>query len=338
MPMKSDYPDFPERSGFFRDLRRELIRQVPHFREACFLLALSGGIDSMTLLCFLIWLRKRDGVMIKAAHFNHHLREKTDEQESDFLREFCVCRQVPLAEGEADVRALALERRAGIEEAARFARYRFLHAELERLSLETEKKSFLLLGHHRGDQAETVLLHLGRGSGLKGLGGMRYRNDPLLRPLLYTSRAEIEHFAAAQELSWCEDASNESGEYLRNRVRHELIPLWNDLLGYSLEGRLSVLADNIAEEEEALAFVCREVLSRCAVKENELNLKRLQLYPPAIRRRVIQEFLTHHYGDEGLLSREQFRQINETIGRLPAEASFYWRKMKIEIKRFLLTV
>lgn len=292
----------------------------------------------MTLLYFLIWLRKREKIYMKAAHFNHHLRPGADEEESLFLRELCKHWQVPFTEGEEDVNTLAQTRKAGIEEAARYARYHFLHSERERFGKETNKECLLVLGHHRGDQAETVLLHMGRGTGLNGLSGMPYFKNRMLRPLLYTSREEIVRFASERELKWCEDVSNESGYYLRNRIRHDLIPLWNDILGYNLERNLSVLADNMQEETEAMEYIGQELLKECTLAQRTLNLKPLMKYPDAIKRRVIQKFL-HRYLDEGgTMNREQFRQINETLKQLPATAAFRWGKINIDIKRYILTI
>jgi tRNA(Ile)-lysidine synthase len=201
-----------------------LLTQRDLLRPGCTLvLALSGGRDSVALLDVLIRLRERAGFTLLAAHMNHGLRPNARRDE-EFVAALCARHGVPLW-----IRAVTLGHRAksgeGLEAAARRARYAFL-AEVMRQS----RAQAVLTAHHASDQAETLLLQLMRGAGLSGLSAMRpARSDGLLRPLLTVSREEIDAYCRTHNLSFVEDETNAGNAYLRNRVRHELLPVMERL-------------------------------------------------------------------------------------------------------------
>jgi tRNA(Ile)-lysidine synthase len=202
------------------------------------LVAVSGGLDSVCLLSLLRRLAPGKGVRLTVAHLNHGLRPEA-QQEAHFVQALCARWGVPCHCGSDDVRAMASERQVSLETAARQARYTFLASLARRLGIPT-----IAVGHHADDQAETVLLHLLRGTGLLGLGGMRPLSrlddeleepgakrapgdEPLrlIRPLLGVSRSELEAWARARGIEAMEDGSNADTVFIRNRIRHQLLPL-----------------------------------------------------------------------------------------------------------------
>jgi tRNA(Ile)-lysidine synthase len=173
-------------------------------------LALSGGVDSVTLLHLLHRLAPAAGCALAAIHVNHGLSAKA-EQWVEFCATLCQAKGIPLT-----IERVVVERasRDGLEAAARRAR----HAAFSRAHGD-----FIVLGHHRGDQAETLLFNLLRGTGLAGSAAMAPRQRRLLRPLLAVSRAEIEAYAREQGLDWIDDESNRDTGFSRNFLRHEIL-------------------------------------------------------------------------------------------------------------------
>ena len=198
-------------------------------RGACLLVAFSGGADSTALLVLACALRGHLGLDVHAAHLDHGLREES-RAEVDAARAFCEKLGVTFHTRREDVKALAEEWGCGIEEAGRRARYAFL----EECRMEAGA-SWVLTAHHSGDLAEDVLMRLTRGACWPGLGGMRavVVEDPaphragrrLLRPLLMLDKEQLVAMLERLGVAWVEDASNQSRDWKRNRVRNDIMPL-----------------------------------------------------------------------------------------------------------------
>lgn len=197
--------------------------QRPH---GMLVVGVSGGADSLALLHILIALQDKLKIKVHAATLDHGLRGEAGAEDAAYVEAVCRDWGVPWTRGYRDVRMFADEINKGIEEAARIARYEFLYHVCR--SLDTYHAA---VGHNADDQAETVLMHLIRGAGLRGISGMwisermpRYDIN-LYRPLLMTPRADIEAYCAEHGIQPRHDATNDSLEYTRNRIRHELLPL-----------------------------------------------------------------------------------------------------------------
>lgn len=184
------------------------------------LVALSGGADSVCLLDCLQKLSDELGISLSVAHVHHGLRGQDADDDELFVQRLCGERDIPLYVKRVDVRALAAETKTGLEEAGRNARYTFFKELKEEYGFDK-----VATAHHSGDNIETVLMRLMRGTGPLGLGGIPYVNQNIIRPLLDVSRQEIEDYCKAQNLSFRTDLSNFETNYTRNKVRHELIPL-----------------------------------------------------------------------------------------------------------------
>ena len=210
------------------------------------LCALSGGADSMYLLCRLLEGRERYGWRVCAAHLNHGLRETAGRDEK-FVRDWCGRRGVPLAVGLEDVAGYARREGLSLEEAGRTLRYRFLgQAALE------AGCPLIATGHHAGDNAETVLMNLIRGCGLKGLAGIPERRDNIVRPMLEVSRGEIEAYLKEHGVPHVEDETNDDVNYTRNKVRHQLLPLLEEL-NPQAAAHIAAAARRLREDEEELS-------------------------------------------------------------------------------------
>lgn len=213
---------------------------------AAVLCALSGGPDSMYLLCRLLEGAARGDGAVRAAHYNHGLRETADRDEA-FVRDWCRDHDVPLTVGRGDVAAEAARLGLGIEECARQLRYAFL----ERTAAETGC-ALIATGHHAGDNAETVLMNLIRGCGLKGLTGIPERRGSIIRPMLAVDRSEIERWLAAHQVPHMEDETNSDESYTRNKIRHRLIPLLEEL-NPQAAAHIASAAARLREDEEELS-------------------------------------------------------------------------------------
>lgn len=178
--------------------------------------AVSGGADSMAMLWCLRSLQNELGICVSAAHFNHCLRAEESDRDERFVAEFCAKHKIPLFTGRADVAEYAVRSGKSIEDAAREKRYAFLQ------SLPCDK---LATAHTADDNAETVLLHILRGSGLRGLCGIPPKRGKIVRPLLSVDREQILAYLKEENLSWCEDSSNALDACSRNRLRHHVLPL-----------------------------------------------------------------------------------------------------------------
>lgn len=251
------------------------------------LIALSGGSDSVALLHLLRAVAPSLQLTLVAAHLDHSIRSESGD-DLDFVRSLCAQMQIPLLWARVDVPALASAEKVGLEEAGRLARQTFLLQEAERLGCTT-----IALGHHRGDQAETLLHHLSRGCGLHGLAGMRQRRGLFVRPLLAYSKAELLAYLAGIGAEFVSDASNEELNFTRNRIRHQLLPLLATL-NPRIEATLGDLSFVAAQEDDYWqGEVAR--LAGLLVQEDGDNLclgvaDLLRLHP-APRYRLLQQLL-----------------------------------------------
>lgn len=204
-----------------RDLTREYDMLPAGGRVLC---ALSGGADSMCLAHLLLSLSDEGGFTVAAAHYNHRLRGTESDRDEAFVRAWCAEHGVPLLVGSGDVGGEAKRLGRGVEETARRLRYAFLRAAAEELGCVR-----IATAHNADDNAETLLLHLIRGSGLQGLTGIAPRRGEVVRPLLTVTRAQIEAYAAEHSLPYVEDSTNADTAYTRNKLRHTVMPLLREL-------------------------------------------------------------------------------------------------------------
>ncbi len=254
--------------------------------------ALSGGPDSVALLDALLRAARKSGMGVVAAHLDHALR-RDSAADARFCEELCDGLKVRLRSGRVRPSAQAL-REGGIEEAARLTRYSFLR----RVARE-ENASAIVLGHTLDDQAETVLMRLVRGSGALGLSAMKARDGELLRPLLDTRRAAVLAHLSAHRLPYRSDPTNADTTFIRNRVRHELLPLLEQRFNPNIAEALGRTARTLAEEHAALREVAAQLLDRAvasAVEGVAYELAVLKSAPEGLGKSALREALRRFGG------------------------------------------
>ncbi|MBI3988053.1 MAG: tRNA lysidine(34) synthetase TilS, partial [candidate division NC10 bacterium] len=247
--------------------------------------AVSGGVDSMVLLHLLVRLREPLALRLHVAHLDHGLRGEEGERDARFVREQAAFLALP-----ATVERIEVKRETGcsLQETARKVRYQFL----DRVA-ESVGASKIALGHTQDDLAETFLINLLRGSGVRGLAGIPpIREGRIIRPLIGTSRQGILAYARAHEIFFVVDSSNVKADYLRNRIRLQLLPV---LAEYNprIVRCLAQAALIFREEEAYLSLLVRERLASILVKpeggEPALHIPTLQELPLALKRRILRE-------------------------------------------------
>ena len=227
--------------------------------EAPVLAAVSGGLDSMCLLHLLAtWGRERN-LNVAAAHFNHQLRGAESDRDERFVRDWCGAHEIPFVSGRGDVRALAARKRRSLEEAAREARYAFLNQQKTALGCRC-----VLTAHHADDNAETMLLNLLRGTGLRGLTGIPPEREDLLRPFLQVTRQELADYAGAHDVPYVEDSTNQMDDAARNVLRHQVLPVLRQLNPRAVEN-MSRTADLLRQRRIVLCDTCRDCLREMAL-------------------------------------------------------------------------
>ena len=217
------------------------------------LCAVSGGRDSVCLLHYLASIAAERGFTVAAGHLNHRMRPEAQRDE-DFVRELCRTMNVPFYTEAAPVYETAARWGLGVEETGRKLRYDFLFRTAEQIGAAR-----IATAHHAQDQAETVLLNLLRGTGPEGLGGIPPVRGRIVRPLLQTSRTEIEDYLEAHHLSHVEDSTNEDTHYARNRLRRELWPAL-ETINPALERAIGRTAEILRRENGYLDTLAAEYL------------------------------------------------------------------------------
>ena len=238
------------------------------------LVGLSGGADSVCLLFLLKKISEEIPFSLKAVHINHGLRAESAEEEV-FVKKLCKDIQVPCESISVNVTAYAKEHHLGVEEAARILRYEAF----EQCATKGEK---IALAQHRNDQAETVLFHLFRGSGMKGMTGIHPVRERYIRPLLDVSRQEIEYFLKAYDLKYVTDSSNFDTTYARNSIRHEILPKAEEICSKATE-HISQNAQMMADAVDFLERHTKETYEQMVTeKEHGCSIakeKLLELHP-----------------------------------------------------------
>ena len=203
---------------------------------------LSGGADSVCLFLILEELRKKIGFEILAVHVNHGIRGEEAKADEEFVKTLCEKKEIPCRSVSVDIPKMAVEYRMSEEEAGRTAR-----REIFEQAAEEWGGTRIALAHHQDDNAETFFLHLARGSGLRGLGGIYPVNGMYIRPLLCVGRKEIEDYLKGREMPYCIDATNMEDAYMRNRIRNHVIPYFKENINEKTVEHMNRSMDQLRE-------------------------------------------------------------------------------------------
>ncbi len=242
-------------------LQKHLTDNFPFLLEQRLLLAVSGGLDSMVM----VDLFKKLNFKITIVHCNFQLRGIESFGDQNFIQEYADANEIPIFATQFDTEAFAKDYKLSTQVAARELRYNWFY-EL----LETGNYDYILTAHHADDNLETFLINFSRGTGLDGLTGIPSQNDKIIRPLLIFSREDILHYAKKNNIQWREDSSNASDKYLRNKIRHDLVPILKELnpnFLSSFERTQAFLQESQVMAEDASIMVYQQV-----AKENGNNI------------------------------------------------------------------
>jgi len=275
-------------------VRKTIARYAMLNRGDKVLVGVSGGVDSAVLLDILHRLSYEQALTLVIAHLDHGLREEAEE-DARFVERLATEKGLELIHKRIDVRAIAAAEHRGLEEAGHWVRRRFLQETAQRIGAKK-----IAIGHTLNDRAETLLFHLIRGSGPTGLVGIRPTNGMIVRPLIETSREEILSYARELSLTWREDRTNQDIFFSRNRIRHQVIPLLEEVNPRFLES-VKRAADLILAERFALDALVDPLWEEILVQQEGeclvLSRDRFASFSPAIQGVLLRRGLRHVRGD-----------------------------------------
>ena len=260
------------------------------------LLATSGGLDSMVM----VDLFHKLPFEIAIAHCNFQLRGLESFEDQKFIQDYAKTNEIKLFLTQFDTEAFANDYKLSIQVAARDLRYNWFYE-----ILETENYDYILTAHHADDNLETFLIHLVRGTGIDGLTGIPSQNGKVIRPLLIFSRSEIEQYAGDNAIEWREDSSNASDKYLRNKIRHNLVPILKELnpeFLSSFHKTQTYLQESRAMVDDASILVYQQVAKEKGT-EIHFDLKQVKKLPN------YRTYLYHWFNDYGFSAWEDIYDL-----------------------------
>ena len=294
------------------------------------IIALSGGQDSIVLLSLFLKYREELDIKLAVAHINHLLRGEESDKDQDFVTALAEKNNLELFILREKVKELAEENSWSLEEAGRIARYNYLNN-----LLREEKAQKIAVAHHLKDQGETIIFHIIRGSGVKGLRGMFFEKGNIVRPLLNIRKEEIEEYCGANSLEYREDMSNYSDNYTRNKIRLKLLPALKEY-NPQIESQLYKLGEIIKEEDAFMEEAIRNAYEGTVVPERRgflIKEEEFLSFHKALRRRLFiaiygkltNKYLEFKYMDtiERYLNGDRSKKLP-----LPNQAVFYYDRHK----------
>lgn len=246
----------------------------------------SGGPDSICLINVLNDLKEELGISLVVCHVNHMIREEAGADE-EFVRKYCQDKKIPFEAKKIDIKEIANQRKNGTEEAGREERYKFF---LE--TLKKYKANKIATAHTKGDNAETILMNLIRGTGSSGLKGIQPKRDNIyIKPLIETEREKIEEYCKENRLNPRHDKTNDENTYTRNKIRNILIPLLKKEYNPNIIETLTRLSSIIKIENDYLDENAKKEFERILIKQEKeeiiLDLKEFNKEHEAIKPRII---------------------------------------------------
>ncbi|MBR5417489.1 MAG: tRNA lysidine(34) synthetase TilS [Clostridiales bacterium] len=252
----------------------------------------SGGADSMALLFVLkdICDRKYPDISLSCAHIHHGIRAEADHDEK-VVSEFCLELGVPLHVAHIDIPKIAKEEGLSLETAGRLQRYAFFNE-------ICGEKGTVAVAHHMEDQAESIAMHIFRGSGMEGLCGIRPKNGNVIHPFLCLHKEDILSFCKARNIKVCNDVTNDDTAYDRNFFRHEIFPKIEEGTGRDPVSALVGLSERVSEENDFLDSLAEKALEDlCGDEDLSIPQPALAEMPRALRRRVLRLLAIRTFGD-----------------------------------------
>lgn len=307
-----DFQKHSEGSAFLLSAMRKYSQEYGLFQAGqTVIAACSGGPDSMALLELLCKMALKDNLKVCAAHFEHGIRGEDSKADAEFVKDYCYERNIPFYMESGNVPQWAEDHKLSLETAARELRYDFLYRLAEKLG-----NAVIATAHHRGDQAETVLQHILRGSGLKGLSGIRPKQGILVRPLLFCPKSILERHCCECGIVPRKDATNEIADCTRNRIRLELMPILREY-NPDVEGALCRLAGLALEDESFIEAEVQDRLEKTTSFDSKgsirINREAFKNQPQAVRGRVLRATVEKILGHGEGFSLKHFQLMENLI-------------------------
>lgn len=273
------------------------------------IVGVSGGADSICLLLVLEKLREEIGFDMVAVHVNHGLRGVDADADEQFVKEFCASRGILCESYYENVELIAKKRKQSTEEAGREVRKAFF---AEALCKYDGTK--IALAHHQNDSAETFLLNLARGSGIKGLGGIHPVNGNIIRPLLCVTREQIETYMKENDIPYCVDQSNDTDVYARNRIRNHVLPYLCDEVNKRTVEHMNDTMEQVRQIQEFLEDEMQKCFAQGVQKQPQGFLIMQEAYekmPEVLKPMLVKRVLVLLANKEKDLESVHLQQINE---------------------------
>lgn len=273
----------------------------------------SGGADSVCLFRILEALRRRMGFTMSVVHIEHGIRGTDSLTDMEFVQQLAKTYEIPVSVYAYPVKDIAAKQRLSVEEAGRNVRKKAYEEEMARFGAETK----VALAHHADDNAETLLFHMCRGSGIEGVSGIYPMRGNFIRPLLCVTRREIEAYLKKEGQAYRTDVTNADNRYSRNRIRNCIMPEILRLNEQSV-AHMNALSEDMREVSEYISVKAAEVIKKYGsrTKENAIKIPVdcLSDYPPVLKKRVLLELLAELSGSKKDLSREHADALLDLAG------------------------
>ncbi len=284
------------------------------------LLAVSGGLDSMVLFTLLQLIKQP----FEVAHVNFKLRGLESDEDANFIKEHCKLHHIPFHETQFNTQLYVQASGLGIQEAARKLRYQWFFQ-----LMELHQFHFLLTAHHANDQAETVLFHLMRGAGVKGLAGMIEKKNKIIRPLLFATKQQLTNFATQNNLTFRQDSSNEKDTYSRNFIRHHILPKIAQIQPNFVEGiehHSRLMQHTWHYYQEQMETVKKDILVQTEKDTLQISIPKISVlaFADMVLFYIVQEFGFNH---------SQCLQLLQAAKEGSTGAQFYSDTHKILVNR-----
>ena len=273
------------------------------------LAAVSGGADSVCLLMVLSALRRERKYELFVVHIEHGIRGEESERDAEFVENFCKKHKIPCKVYHCKAEDYAREHKMTLEEGARVLRYEYFQKAAGEFQADK-----IAVAHNQNDCAETMLFHLARGTGLKGLCGILPVRENIIRPLLCVERSEIEAYLMEQGQEYCVDRTNAELEYTRNRIRHQVLPVLSEINGQAVT-HMNQTAAVAAEMEELVGELVQEAEERHVVQTQSgvLIQSSIQQEKPMIQKSLVYEIMAQAAGSSRDISSVHVQQVLDLL-------------------------
>ncbi len=275
------------------------------------IVGVSGGADSVCLLFMLKELGEELDLSVVAVHVHHGLRGEAADADERYVQQLCEKHQIPLQCFRRDVKEYAEQNRMGEEEAGRNIR-----REIFLQVLEDEQADHIALAHHKNDNVETFLWNLSRGTGINGAGGIRPMNGKWIRPLLCVKRDEIENYLKDEDIVWCIDETNQENNYVRNRIRNQMIPFFEEHVNGKTVEHMAEAIDQFSLLNEYIRTEVKKYQDGCVERtEDSILLKKaaFENVPAALRTHLLHNVLEEAAGQKKDIAAVHVKLLEELL-------------------------